>query len=199
MTLYIIASVDGLVPNSTPSHYLNQMMTLSLGPQEESSVKFYSKFRLRHGRKCIWKCRLQKGAHLVQAPMCEVRDPALLISLHAKISVSKLISPGQHGRHFADDIFKCIFLNENAWISIKISLKFVLNGLINNISALIQIMAWRRQGDKPLSEHMVVRLPTHICVTRPQWFKNDFQKWHLIGWQHIRQPEATVYHVRIFL
>ena len=25
----------------------------------------------------------------------------------------------------ADDIFKCIFLNENVWISIKISLKFV--------------------------------------------------------------------------
>ena len=31
-------------------------------------------------------------------------------------------------------------------------------------------MAWRRPGDKPLSEPMMVRLPTHICVTRPQWF-----------------------------
>ena len=30
-------------------------------------------------------------------------------------------------------------------------------------------MAWRRPGDKPLSEPMMVRLPTHICVTRPQW------------------------------
>ena len=30
-------------------------------------------------------------------------------------------------------------------------------------------MAWRRPGDKPLSESMMVRLPTHICVTRPQW------------------------------
>ena len=32
-------------------------------------------------------------------------------------------------------------------------------------------MAWHRPGDKPLSEPMVVRLPTHICITRPQWVK----------------------------
>ena len=32
-------------------------------------------------------------------------------------------------------------------------------------------MAWRRPGDKPLSGPMMVRLPTHICVTRPQWVK----------------------------
>ena len=32
-------------------------------------------------------------------------------------------------------------------------------------------MAWRRPGDKPLSEPMMVSLPTHICVTQPQWVK----------------------------
>ena len=42
-------------------------------------------------------------------------------------------------------------------------------GPINNIPALVQIMAWRRPGDKPLSEPMMVRLLTHICVTWPQW------------------------------
>ena len=31
----------------------------------------------------------------------------------------------QNGRHFLDDILKCIFLNENVWISVKISFKFV--------------------------------------------------------------------------
>ena len=81
------------------------------------------------------------------------------------------LRPRQNGRHFADDIFKCIFLNENIWIPIKISLKFVPKGSINNIPALVQIMAWRRLGDKPLSEPMMVRLPTHICVTRPQWVR----------------------------
>ena len=67
--------------------------------------------------------------------------------------------------HFANDIFKRIFFNENVWIPIKISLKFVPKGPINKIPALVQIMAWRRSGDKPLSEPMVVSLPTHICIT----------------------------------
>ena len=58
---------------------------------------------------------------------------------------------------FPDDIFKCNFLNENAWISIKISLKFVPKGPINNIPALVQLMAWRRAGDKPLSEPIMTQ------------------------------------------
>ena len=72
------------------------------------------------------------------------------------------LRPRQNGRHFPDNIFKC---NENTWISIKTSLKFVPKGPIDNIPALVQIMAWPRPGDKPLSEPMVFRLPTHICVT----------------------------------
>ena len=79
------------------------------------------------------------------------------------------LRPRQNGRHFADDTFKRIFLNEDIRILIEISLKFVPKGPINNIPALVQIMAWRRPGDKPLSEPIMVRLPTHICVTRPQW------------------------------
>ena len=79
------------------------------------------------------------------------------------------LRPRQNGRHFPDNIFKCIFLNENVWISIKISLNFVPRGPINNIPALVQIMAGSRPGDKPLSEPMVVCLLMHICVTRPQW------------------------------
>ena len=84
------------------------------------------------------------------------------------------LRPRQNGRHFADNIFKCIFLNENARISIKFSLKFVPKGPINKIPTLVQIMAWRRSGDKPLSEPMMVSLLAHICVTRPQWVKTYF-------------------------
>ena len=40
--------------------------------------------------------------------------------------------PRQNGRHFPDDIFKCIFVNENTWISIKFSLQFVSEGGVNN-------------------------------------------------------------------
>ena len=68
----------------------------------------------------------------------------------------------------ADDTFNCIFVNENVRILIKFSLKFVPRGPINNIASLVQIMAWRRPGDKPLSEPMMVNLLTHICVTWPQ-------------------------------
>ena len=75
----------------------------------------------------------------------------------------------QNGCHFADDILTYIFLNENVWIPIEISLKFVPKDPINNITALVQIMAWHRPGHKPLSEPVMVNLLTHICVTRPQW------------------------------
>ena len=82
------------------------------------------------------------------------------------------LRPRQNGRHFADDIFNRIFLNENIWIPIKISLRFVPKGPINNNPSLVQIMAWRRPGDKPLSEPVIVSLLTHVCVTRPQWVKS---------------------------
>ena len=85
------------------------------------------------------------------------------------------LRPRQNGRYFADDICKRIFFNENVWISIKISLKFVPKGPINKIPALVQVMAWRRPGDKPLSEPMLISLPTHICVTRPQWVKGPIK------------------------
>ena len=77
---------------------------------------------------------------------------------------------------------KLILLNENVCISIEISLKFVTRCPINNILALVQIMAWRRPGDKPLSEPMVVTLLSHICVTRPQWVKIPSVIFHEVVW-----------------
>ena len=61
----------------------------------------------------------------------------------------------------SDYIFTCNFLNENCWISNKISLKYVPWGLIDNMSALVQIMAWRQTGNKPLSDPMM----THFTDT----------------------------------
>ena len=71
-----------------------------------------------------------------------------------------ILNRRQNCRSFADHIFNYIFLNENVWISQNISLKCVRKVRINNIPALVQIMAWRRPGDKPLSEPMVVSLPS---------------------------------------
>ena len=57
----------------------------------------------------------------------------------------------------ADDIFECVFKNETLCISIRISLKFVPKGPIDNKSALMQVMAWRPTGVKPLSEPMLTK------------------------------------------
>ena len=80
------------------------------------------------------------------------------------------LRPGQDGRHFADDIFKYIFLNENIWIVINISLKFVSKGQSNNI---------------PLSEVMVVSLLTHICVARPPRVKYNTGRYR---WRETNPP-----------
>ena len=91
------------------------------------------------------------------------------VNMRLKRLFINTLRPRQHGRLFADDTFKRIFLNGNDRISIKISLKFVPGSPIDNSPTLVQIMAWRRPGDKLLSEPMMVTLPTHVCVTRPQW------------------------------
>ena len=67
--------------------------------------------------------------------------------------------------------FQIIFLKESVWISIEISLKSVPKGTIDNFPSLVQIMNWRRPGDKPLSEAMMISLLTHLCVTRSQWIR----------------------------
>ena len=96
---------------------------------------------------------------------------------HYTINISfNTLRPRQNGRYFSDNIFNCVFLNENVWIPIKISLKCVPKGQINHIPALVQKMAWRHPGDKPLSEPMMVSLLTHICVFRPQWVKRGYMK-----------------------
>ena len=89
--------------------------------------------------------------------------------------------------------FQVHFFNENVWIPIKISLKFIPKGPINNIAALVQIMAWRRPGNKPFSEPMMVSLPMHICVTRPQWVNDTFneRKWkHWVLYSRIRSSDT---------
>ena len=57
----------------------------------------------------------------------------------------------------ADDIFEWIFLNENGRISIQISLKLVPKSPTDDEPALVQVMAWRQTGDKPLHEPMMTQ------------------------------------------
>ena len=85
---------------------------------------------------------LENSTHTVPSNYPSKRFIVLLWALNT-------LRPRQNGRHFADDILKCIFLNENVWIPIKFPLKFVPKGPIDNIPTLVQVMAWRRPGDKP--------------------------------------------------
>ena len=73
------------------------------------------------------------------------------------------LRPRQNGLHFVD-IFK--------FILIQISLKFFHKGPIYNKAALVQIVAWRRTGDKPLSKPVCLLTP--LCITRPQRVKPDW-------------------------
>ena len=127
---------------------------------------------------CGLLCELRKKSEQKQFHLYTVRKYTIVrlplsrqgsTQIHQWQNSLNSLRPRQNGRLFAVDTFKRIFLNENIRISTKNSLKFVPKGLINNIPALVLIMAWRRPGDKPLSEPMLVRSLTHICVTRPQW------------------------------
>ena len=69
-----------------------------------------------------------------------------MLSFHASsfIIINSLTAinsspPGQNGRHFADNLFKCILVNEKFCISIRISLNFVPKGSMNNKSTLVQV------------------------------------------------------------
>ena len=65
--------------------------------------------------------------------------------------------PGQNGRHFANDSFKCIFVNDKFCILVKILLECVPKGPIDTKSAMFQVMAWRQTGDKLLPEPLLTQ------------------------------------------
>ena len=82
-------------------------------------------------------------------PLAFVTGSSAMVLTH--LSLDKLTSI------LADDNLKCIFLNGNDKILIRISLQFVPTSLINYKPALAQVMAWRQTGDKPLPEPMLIR------------------------------------------
>ena len=74
------------------------------------------------------------------------------------------LRPRQIRRRFADNILKCNF-----------------------IPALVQIMVCRRPGDKPLSERMMVRWATHICVIRPKWVSRSIPSFLIYIYIYMKQ------------
>ena len=156
-------SLTHLKPRQNGRQFLDNLTCLFLNENIQISIKISLKF--------VPKGPINNIPALVQTVAWR-RSGDKLSSEAMMVRFLNTLRPRQDGRHFPDDIFKCIFLNENVLISIKISLKFVPKGPINNIPALVQTVAWRRPGDKPLSEPRMESILTHICVTRPQWVKH---------------------------
>ena len=138
-------------------------------------MKFQSKFIHFHSRKCIWKCRLRNGSHVVLASMWYCNDFIILISISNTIS--------HHGR-------KIIVLNLFPWkkngICIQISFKFVPMVPV----AASQNWSWCQAGDidKPFPEQVMMQftdmymhhdalthwsLVMHLCISKlgHYWFK----------------------------
>ena len=134
------------------------------GPRFNKKVPPYQ-YRKSYYNEISWKVCIFISNQSMEIVFCSQFSLLVVVAFNT-------LRPRHNGRHFADDILKCIFLNENVWILIKISLTFVTKSPINSIPALVQIIAWRRPGDKPLSEPMMLRLPTHIRVKRPQRVKS---------------------------
>ena len=96
---------------------------------------------------------IQNAVHILWGVLCIQQPGQRKLKIAPNINTLRLM---ENGCHFVDDNFKCIFLNANYWILIKILLKFVPKGLNNNI---------------PLSDSMMVNLPMYTCVMQPQWVK----------------------------
>ena len=103
--------------------------------------------------------------------------------------------PSPHwGRDNMAAISRTTFSNAFSWMKMceflfKISLKFVPNVPINNISALVWIMAWCQPGDKPLSEPIMVSFRTHICIIWPQrvtWTSTNLS-WNGSFWPNLNK------------
>ena len=62
---------------------------------------------------------------------------------HSNINI---LRSRQNGRRFADDVFKCIFLNKNVRISLKISLRFVTKVPIDSIGSDNGLAPFMRQA-----------------------------------------------------
>ena len=97
---------------------------------------------------------------------------AMLLALCAENSPVPIEFPAQMPVTWSFDVFFYLRMNKqlreqswgwwsemplwSLWCDCNVSLKFVPKGLMDNKAALVQVMAWRRTGAKPLPEPMLI-------------------------------------------
>ena len=115
-------------------------------------------------------------------------------TLHQKdnhsFSIFNTLRPRQNGHHFANNILKYNFLNENVQISLKISLRFVPKIWINNIPALVQIMAWCLQAIIWIKDGQ-----SHRCIYESLGFNELKQLW-MISLQNLNSLRPSDAYMR---
>ena len=125
-----IASDNGLSPGRRQAIIWNNAGILLIGPLGTNISEILIEINAFSFKKMHLKTSSAK-----RRPFCLGLNVFNILRLKVK----------QKGWHFPDDIFKWIFLNENIWIWLNISLKFVPKDPINNIPALVQKMALTRR------------------------------------------------------
>ena len=79
------------------------------------------------------------------------------------------------------DILRTTHSNGFTWNTVFISLNFFPKGPIENMSALVQVMAWRQTGHKPYLDWLWLSSFTYVCHLGPV-FISDKTSYRTISW-----------------
>ena len=126
----------------------------------------------------------------------QVRSTNSVAKMVLCINTFNTLKPRQYGHHFADDIFKCIFLKENAWISY--SNAFLCMKIIYLISDFVAVCS--RRTNWPVLGKVMTAWTNDDKVhnaTKPQWVKGITQMHNLWEaediWHIWCQPDIVIY------
>ena len=127
----------------------------------------------------VFSQQLQLGdaVTLLRRPSLAVHKPIVNPVIQSNITVRNLPSvhkwrAGTHSYHFTDDIFKCNYCVWFFFISIRIALRVVLNGLTHNQTTFVQMMAWSLTNAKPLSTRMMAMMVHNLPTQKLfRWMK----------------------------
>ena len=141
-TIYIYRSISVKSCQQSYHYFFNSIM------RDESYINNYLYFSLVPKSQMTWcqeyAVNLKIKAHYLLFTLFvylfgSLFTPFICLFIWILMSFDTLNSSpsGQNGRHFADDIFRCIFVNKKFFILIKISLKLVSKWPIDNNPALV--------------------------------------------------------------
>ena len=138
---------------TVPCHWIRNIVILTIQVKIKSSTSWHIWFQI---------LILHQGSFLANTDYLKLWKGSIIIFILGWDKIAD-ISQTTFWNAFS-------WMNENVWISLKISLTCVPKVWINK-STLVQIMVWHWPGDKPLSGPMMVSFLMLICITRPQCVK----------------------------